>query len=74
MPRKSLLERALETQHGPHVTDEGIELALAWLRGTCSLKQASAALGVNPNTAYQRLAVCIREAHKRGWLRVAEAA
>lgn len=71
MPRKTLLERALQTQHGAHVTDEGIELALAWLRGGCSLKQASAALGVNPNTAYQRLAVCLREAHKRGQLQAA---
>lgn len=46
---KTLLEKAKETGHrkqaGGDITEEIIELALAWAKGEIGLKQASEALG-----------------------------
>lgn len=51
--KKSLLEKAVDAPrpHGNvvhHVTDESIEMALAWARGKLTIKQITFAIGLRP--------------------------
>ena len=72
----TLLERA--RAHSPRrnpkkpVQPQEIDLALAWLQDEIHLGQVSAAYGGEgtANTLY-RIAVCLREAHRKGQLQVA---
>lgn len=63
---KTLLEIALEST--PHrrvfadITDEDIELALAWARNEINSKQASIAMGVKSGGQYPRLALGLKKA------------
>jgi hypothetical protein len=53
------------------LTEEDLELALAWVTGETTLMQATRAWGYNStNATYGRLVVCLREAVKQGRLKV----
>jgi hypothetical protein len=65
----SLLDRAkkvrVNSKTRDGVTDEDIELALAWARGEIALKQVAVALGgVAATSAYARLAISLRKVFK----------
>lgn len=69
----SLLTKALATKsvRGPKtkITDEHIELAIAWIKREVTTKQCTAALGYKPNAgsmAYTKLASAIRVAYDKG--------
>jgi hypothetical protein len=75
--KMTLVERAMARPRKQHVpiTDEHIDLALAWLRGDVTVTQAGAVLfpaEVKPGSrVLYRLAICLREAHRLGQLQVA---
>ena len=56
------------------ITDEEIALAIAWMQGDVNLGQVAKAMGKqgksgSGNSLY-RIAVALREAHDRGFIRV----
>jgi hypothetical protein len=71
----TLLEKALAVKTKRRmknsITDEEIELSLAWLADKVTGTQASKAMG-HSNTArfHSRIAVVVREAYRRGFIAV----
>lgn len=74
--KKSLLEQALEIKRGERglvrdVTDDEIELVIAWLNDEVTSKAIMKVTGLaSPNTTMYRIAVVLREAYHRGILKV----
>lgn len=69
---KSLLEKAREysthKMDTSYLTDDDMELALAWANSELSLAQARSAWGMKTTTtAYIRIALCLREIIVRDW-------
>lgn len=67
----SLLEKAktVKSHKKFKYTDEHIGLALSWAKDGVKLFQVSETLGSNQNgPAYRMLAICLKEASKRGLL------
>ena len=72
---KSLLERALEVKRPDKrlkdITAEEIEVSLAWLADEVSLTQIATVMGMKgPGHAVSRMAICIREAYRLGFLKI----
>lgn len=69
MGKKSLLEKAkkvgCKSNAAVNITDEHIELALAWARGEISCIQIIKALGIPPSTIYSFLAFSLRKHIKK---------
>lgn len=74
----TLLERALEmpksTYRGRQVTPELVELAIAFVRGEVSSKQAGAVLGLERQSAVQRMWTAFRRAVVAGRISVSDMA
>lgn len=72
---KTLLQKALETParsiNSNHVSEEQIELALAWMADEVTLTQVSLASGLKGGSGatYHRLAMCLREAYRAGLIK-----
>lgn len=76
MKKKTLLQKAKKIKVKPRIsigtTDEEMELAIAWLKeeiGTRQVAEAIAEPQVGGRVLY-RLSVWLREAHRRGKLRI----
>lgn len=73
---KTLLEKAKSVKsfksNQTPVTDEEIELAVAWLKGEITLKQVSVALGENVDAGSARYSIVrfIRAGWQRGFIRL----
>ena len=69
--KRTLLEKA--TSHTRNrrsipLTDEHVELSMAWLRDEVGLNQVALALQCSRQNAYQRLACILRTASLEGWV------
>ena len=71
---KSLLQLAKEApiRKTKQVSDQEIELALAWIKNEITQSQVAKALGISPtgNRGYAELSRALKEAFKRGYLRI----
>ena len=72
---KTLLEKALEVKRGRRlkrdVSEEEIEVALAWMVGKVGVTQVCVAMGKKKaGTILYRIAVVLREAYTRGKLKI----
>ena len=74
----SLLEKALGTTKrvqlkSPPITEEDVELALAWICGKISTSQAARAYGKGNDRltpALYRIANCLRVAYEYGYIKI----
>lgn len=74
MKEENLLEKAKKIKPRSkiytEITDEHIELGIAWLKGEIGYSQICGALGVNKNSGnvLYTIAIFLREGYKRGKL------
>ena len=75
MAKKTLLEKAKAVKMGRRdtiITDEHVELALAWIRDEVNLSQINVALKKSRqsgNVLY-KMATSLREAHRQGKIKI----
>lgn len=63
----SLLKKAKKVQMHQHdITDDHIELAIAYMQGDIRIKQAQVALNVDGSKVYCKLARALKRAHEKG--------
>lgn len=72
---ETLLEQAKKIQQKrklmkPVVTDEDIEVALAWMSGDITLYQIQKLYGFTANIGYCRLSLFLRTAYQKGLLKI----
>jgi hypothetical protein len=75
MAKLTLLDKAMSRPNCARthedISDEQIDVALAWMEGTITGSQATYALGhTNRANTQARFAVILREAYRRGKLKV----
>lgn len=73
--QQTLLEKAKSVTNirKNHITEEEVELALAWMRDEISMTQATVAIGQDKRQGamiYSKFCLALREAYRAGLLKI----